>query len=67
MDSLWQNHSFPVRHRLRECELLKHFISKSPTKKAKLEESTKPTEQEIPSEEFPETTGCLMIFGGVEA
>lgn len=46
---------------------MKHFISKLPTKKAKLEESTKPAEQKIPGEEFPETTGCLMIFDGVEA
>ena len=34
---------FPIRHKLRECELLKRFISKPPAKKARLEEPTKPT------------------------
>jgi hypothetical protein len=33
-------------------------------KKAKQEE---PVEQEAPTEEFLETIGCLMIFGGGEA
>jgi hypothetical protein len=54
MDSPCQNHGFLVRHKLRECELFKRFISKSPAKKAK-------------SEDFPETTRCLMIISGTEA
>lgn len=66
MDSSCQNHGFPVRHKLRECELLKRFISKPPAKKAKPEEPAKPAEQEAPAKDFPETMGCLMIFGGVE-
>jgi hypothetical protein len=33
MDSLCQSHGFPVRHKLRECELLKRFISNPPAKK----------------------------------
>lgn len=56
-----------VRHKLRVCELLNRFISKSPTKKAKPKEPVKPAEQETLTEEFLETTGCLMIFGGVDA
>jgi hypothetical protein len=38
-----------------------------PAKKANPEEPTKPVEQEVPTEDFPEPTGCLMIFGGAEA
>jgi hypothetical protein len=67
MDSPCQNHGFPVCHKLLEYELLKCFISKPPTKKAKQEEPTKSVQQETPMENFPETMGCLMIFGGAEA
>jgi hypothetical protein len=67
MDSSCQNHGFPVRHKLQECELLKRFISKPPAKKARLEESAKPTKQEVLAEDFPELIGCLMIFGGAKA
>lgn len=67
MDSSCQNHGFPVHHNLRECELLKRFISKLPSKKAKPEEPAKAADQEAPVEDFPETTGCLMIFDGSEA
>lgn len=35
MDSLCHSHGFPIHHKLRECELLKRFISKPPAKKAK--------------------------------
>jgi hypothetical protein len=67
MDSSCQNHGFLIHHKLRECELLKRFISKPPAKKTKQEELTKPVEQETPTEDFPETIGCLMIFGEGEA
>lgn len=50
-----------------EFELLKRFISKPPAKKAKLEESTKPAEQEAHTKDSPETIGCLMIYSGAEA
>jgi hypothetical protein len=49
MDSSCQNHGFPVYHKLQECELLKRFISKPPTKKTKPEEPAKPAEQEAPT------------------
>jgi hypothetical protein len=58
MDSLCQNHGFPVFHKLRECKLLKRFISKPSTKKAKQEELVKPLEQEAPTEEFPRPWGA---------
>jgi hypothetical protein len=64
MDSPYQNHGFPVRHKLWECELLKHLIFEPLAKKAKQEELA---EQEAPTKEFLETIGCLMIFGGGEA
>lgn len=48
MDSPCQNHGFPVRHKLHECELLKCFISKSPSKKKKAEEPTKLVGEEAP-------------------
>lgn len=67
MDSSCQNHSCPIRHKLLECELLKRFISKPPSKKAKPEEPAKQAEQKAPVEDFPEPTGCLMIFGGTKA
>jgi hypothetical protein len=50
-----------------DCELLKRFISKPPAKKAKLEESAKPVEQEAHTKDSPETIGCLMIYSGAEA
>jgi hypothetical protein len=67
MDSSCQNHDFPVHRKLHECELLKRFISKPLSKKAKPKEPTKLTEEEAPAKDFPKTTGCLMIFGGTEA
>lgn len=67
MDSPCQNHGFPVYHKLRDCKLLKCFISKPPAKKATLKEPAKPTEQEAPTEDFPELTACLMIFSGAKA
>jgi hypothetical protein len=67
MDLPCQNHFFPIRHKLRECELLKRFISKPPTEKAKSNEPLKLAEQETPTKEFPEMMGCLMIFGGTKA
>lgn len=67
MNSSCQNHSFLVRHKLRGCELLKRFISKPPTKKAKPDETSKLAELETLIDEFPETTGCHMIFRGSEA
>jgi hypothetical protein len=67
MDSPCQNHGFPVRHKLWECELLKRFISKPPAKKVKPKEPAKPAEQEVPTEDFLETMGCIMIFDRAEA
>jgi hypothetical protein len=67
MDTSCQYHGFPVWNKLRESELLKCFISKPPAKKVKPEESTKPVEQEVPTVDFPNPTGCLMIFDGAEA
>jgi hypothetical protein len=46
---------------------VKCFISKPLAKKAKPEELAKPAEQEAPTEDFPETTGCLIIFSGAKA
>jgi hypothetical protein len=57
MDSSCENHYFPVRNKLLECELLMHFISKPPAKKVKQEEPTKLAKQEAPTKEFHETTG----------
>lgn len=56
MDSSCQNHDFPVHRKLHECELLKRFISKSLSKKAKPEEPTKLTKEEAPAKDFPKTT-----------
>jgi hypothetical protein len=67
MDSPCENHYYPVRHKLLECKLQKHFISKPPAKKVKQEEPTKLAKQEAPTKEFHETTGWLMIFGGGDA
>jgi hypothetical protein len=64
MDSPCQNNGFPVRPKLQEGEILKHFISKLLAKKAKQEEPSKLVEQETPTEDFPKTMGCLKILGG---
>lgn len=42
-------------------------MSKPSAKKAKTEEPTKPAEQETPTKDIPEPTGCLMNFGGAKA
>ena len=62
MDVSCQNHNFLVHHKLHECKLLKRFITKPPSKKAKPEEAAKPAEQEDLVEDFPKPMGCLMIF-----
>jgi hypothetical protein len=67
MNSSCQKHDFPVRHKLQECELMNHFISKLPAKKVRLEEPAKLAEQEVPTEDFLKPKGCPMIFSGAEA
>jgi hypothetical protein len=67
MDLSCQNYGFLVRYKFQECEILKSFIYKQPSKKANPEEPAKAAEQEASTEDFPEMTGCLMIFGGLEA
>ena len=52
----------PCQTQAMECELLKHFIFKPLTK-----EPTIPTEQDVPTKDFPELTWCFMIFGGAKA
>jgi hypothetical protein len=64
MDSSCQNQDFPVHHKLWECELLKRFISKPQPKRQSRKSLTKTAEQETPTEDFLETTRCIMIFGG---
>lgn len=67
MDAPSQNHSFPIYHNVCECELLKQFITKPPSKKAKPEEVVKAAKQEALADDFSEPTGCPMIFGGSRA
>ena len=64
MDLSCQNYGFLVRYKFQECEILKSFIYKQPSKKANPEEPAKAAEQEASTEDFPEMTRCLMIFMG---
>ena len=59
------NHTFPVKHMLKDYGLMRKFLSESSNKG---EQGKEPAPTADDSEEkddgFPTPDGCLMIFGG---
>jgi hypothetical protein len=63
------NHGYPIKHAYKNCGLIKKFLvrgSKRGDRKKKLDPPEDDT-KEKDNDEFPQTTGCLMIFGRTEA
>lgn len=59
LDGLCPNHSVPVKHTLRNCQLARRFFKSEP-------EATRATPVGDDTA-FPEPEGCFMIYGGNDA
>ena len=59
------NHAYPVKHLLKNCGLAKRWFCNNAKRG---EQKKKPEPEDAAKKEkqggFPETDGCLMIFGG---
>jgi hypothetical protein len=63
------NHDYPVKHKLKDCELLKRILGQPSKRKGGDRDKEAPKDQEAPAKnasDFPDLDGCLMIFGGPE-
>ena len=62
------NHAFPVKHLLKDCGLMRKFLSRNSNKGEQGKEPT-PTmdDTEEKDDGFPMPDNCLMIFGGSAA
>ena len=62
------NHAFPINHPLKDCNLMRKFLSGSSNKGEQGKEPT-PTadDAEEKDDAFPTPNGALMIFGGSTA
>jgi hypothetical protein len=61
LDGPCPNHAGPVKHRYRDCALLKKFFQ------GRLEGVSAPAPAGNANPSFPDDVECLMIFGGLEA
>ena len=59
------NHAFPVKHLLKDCSLMRWFLSRGSNKGEQGKEPA-PTmdDTEEKDNDFPTPDDCLMIFGG---
>jgi hypothetical protein len=57
------NHNYLVRHTLEECDLIKHYFS-GDYKMAVMGAPFGPADNEENGDAYPDSRGCLMIFGG---
>ena len=62
------NHAFPVKHLLKDCSLIRRFLSEG-SNKGEQGKDPVPTADDAEEKDdgFPTPDGCLMIFGGSEA
>ena len=59
------NHAFPVKHLLKDCGLMRKFLSESSNKGEQGKEPAPTVDNaEEKDDGFPMPDGCLMIFGG---
>ena len=62
------NHAFPVKHLLKDCSLMRRFLSGGPNKGEHGKGPTPTTDDaEEKDDGFPTPDGCLMIFRGSAA
>jgi hypothetical protein len=59
------NHAFPVKHLYKDCTLMKKYLSGG-SRKGEKKKKPEPAEGDAEGKDdgFPDTDGCLMIFGG---
>ena len=62
------NHAFPVKHPLKDCSLMRRFLSRG-SNKGEHGKDPAPTMDDAKEKDydFPTSDGCLMIFGGSAA
>jgi hypothetical protein len=63
------NHDYPVKHKLKNCELLKRMLGQPSKHKVGDCDKEAPKDQGAPPKDrssFPDPDGYLMIFGGPE-
>ena len=62
------NHAFPIKHLLKDCSLMRRFLSGG-SNKGEQGKDPPPTmdDAEEKDDGFPTLDGCLMIFGGSAA
>ena len=56
-----RNHSYPVKHTLEECNLIKRYFS-CDYKATSMDVLSRPTSNEEKGGAYPNPKGCLMIF-----
>jgi len=62
------NHAFLVKHLLKDCSLMRKFLSRGSNKGEQGKEPAPTTDDtEEKDDNFPTLDGCLMIFGGSAA
>ena len=62
------NHAFPVKHLLKDCSLMRKFLSGGSNKGEQGKEPAPATnDTEEKDDSFPMPDSCLMIFGGSAA
>jgi hypothetical protein len=62
------NHAFPVKHLYKDCALMKKYLSGG-SRKGEQKKKPESTEGDAEGKDdgFPDTDGCLMVFGGPTA
>ena len=62
------NHALSVKHLLKDCSLMRWFLSRG-SNKGEHRKDPSPTTDDAKEKDdgFPTPDGCLMIFGGPEA
>ena len=70
MDGPCTNHSYPVKHLYKECELLKRFLRQASGPKEGDDKEAAAKKRGVVGKDgdgFPELEECIMIFGGSDA
>ena len=68
LEGLCPNHTFPIKHLLNDCGLMRKFLSRNSSKGEQGKEPA-PTTDDAEEKDggFPTPDGCLMIFRGSAA
>jgi hypothetical protein len=60
------NHGYLVKHTLKECDLIKRYFS-GDYKATSTDVPSRPAGNEEKGDAYPDSKGCLMIFGRLVA